>query len=142
MKGDERINVDVKTSKSIGYTIFWFGIFTVLLYRWFYLNQTLIDTLDIFIVWIIASLVQFFTLATKGIPITYPFSMNKKEDRYFVFLVPLFSGILSAVILYFFKEGVEYWRILGGFIVGFLGTLLLFVLYKIIIYLWEKINTE
>ena len=91
MKNDERVNSDVKIAKSIGYTIFWFGIFIVLLYRWFILNQTLMDTLDFFLVWFIASLAQFFTLAIKGIPMTYPVPMNKKEQIYYVFLIPLLT---------------------------------------------------
>ncbi|MBS4539481.1 hypothetical protein GOQ27_13480 [Clostridium sp. D2Q-11] len=140
MKNDERVNADVKIAKSIGYTIFWFGIFAVLLYRWFVLDQTLMDTLDFFLVWFIASLAQFFALAIKGIPITYPVSMNKKEQRYFVFLVPLLTGILSAIIV-FSKIGMDIKRILGGFTVTFFGTLFLFFLYKIIIHLWEKSNT-
>lgn len=140
MKNDERVNADVKIAKSIGYTIFGFGIFAVLLYRWFVLNQTFMDTFDFFLVWFIASLAQFFALAIKGIPITYPVSMNKKEQLYFVFLVPLLTGILSAIII-FSKVGMELSRILGGFTVSFFGTLFLFFLYKIILNLWEKRNT-
>ena len=140
MKSDERVNADVKIAKSFGYTIFWFGIFAVLLYRWFVLNQTLKETMDFFLVWFIASLAQFFALANKGIPMTYPVSMNKKEQRYFVFLVPLLTGILTAISV-FLRIGMDIRRILGGFTVSFFGTLFLFFLYKIIIYLWEKRNT-
>lgn len=140
MKNDERVSSDVKIAKSIGYRIFWIGIFAVLLYRWFVLNQTLMDTLDFFLVWFIASLAQFFALAIKGIPITYPVSMSKKEQRYFIFLVPLLTGILSAISV-FLKIGMDIRRILGGFTVTCFGTLFLFFLYKIIIHLWEKRNT-
>ncbi|QUH24477.1 hypothetical protein [Serpentinicella alkaliphila] len=140
MKNDERVNADVKIAKSIGYTIFWFGIFAVILYRWFILNQTLMDTLDFFLVWFIASLAQFFALAIKGIPITYPVTMNKKEQLYFVFLVPLSTGILSALIV-FFKIGSDIRRLLCGFTVSFFGTLFLFFLYRIILHMWEKRNT-
>jgi len=139
MKTDERVNSDVKIAKSIGYTIFWFGIFAVLLYRWFILNQTLMETLDFFLVWFIASLVQFFALAIKGIPMSYPVPMNKKEQMYFVFIVPLLTGILSSIIV-FLKIGMDVRGILGGFIVSFFGTLFIFFLYKIILQLWEKRN--
>lgn len=139
MKNDERVSADVKIAKSIGYTIFWFGIFIVLLYRWFILNQTLMDTLDFFLVWFIASLAQFFTLAIKGIPMTYPVPMNKKEQIYYVFLIPLLTGILTAFIV-FSKIGMDIRGILGGFTVSFVGTLFLFFLYKIILRLWEKRN--
>ncbi len=141
MKNDERVIINVKQAKSIAYTIFWFGILAVLLYRWFVLNQTLVDTFDFFLVWIIASLAQFFALAIKGIPITYPVSMSKKEQLYFAFLSPLLTGIISAIIIIFFKEGVEFKRILRGFAGGFFGMLFLFFLYKTIFYLWEKRNT-
>ena len=63
MKHDERISAEVRIARGVGYTVFWFGIFAVLLYRWFYLSQSLTDTFDIFLVWILASLVQFFVLA-------------------------------------------------------------------------------
>ncbi|KAB3525930.1 hypothetical protein [Alkaliphilus serpentinus] len=139
MKNDERVSADVKIAKSIGYTIFWFGIFAVLLYRWFILNQTLMDTLDFFLVWFIASLAQFFALAIKGIPMTYPVPMSKKDQRYFVYLVPLLTGILSAIIV-FLRIGMDIRGILGGFTVSSFGTLFLFFLYKLILQLWEKRN--
>lgn len=140
MKNDERVNAEVKVANSIGYKIFWFGMFAVLLYRWFVLDQTLMDTMDFFLVWFIASLAQFLVLAIKGIPITYPVSMDKKEQRYFVFVVPLLTGILTAIIV-FSRIGMDLRRILGGFTVSFFGTLFLFFLYKFILYLWEKRNT-
>lgn len=140
MKNDERIVLEVKVAKSIGYTIFWFGIFAVLLYRWFVLNQSLMDTLDFFAIWFIASLAHFFALAIKGIPITYPISMDKKEQLYFLFLVPLATGVLT-VISVFLRVGMDYKRLIGGFLVSFVSTLLLFLLYKMMIYVWEKRNT-
>lgn len=138
MNHDERIHTDVKKSKSLGYSVFWFGIFALLLYRWFHLNQSLMEVLDVFLVWMAASLAQFFTLATKGIPITYPITANKKEQLYFVFLFPFATGTLTAIILYFLKDDVPYNRILGGFAGAFLGTLVLFLIYSVIIYFWEK----
>ncbi|MCG8502745.1 MAG: hypothetical protein MJB12_20360 [Firmicutes bacterium] len=142
MKNDERVNIDVNAAKSMGYTIFWFGIFALLLYRWFYLNETLMSTLDIFVVWIIASLAQFFTLAAKGIPVAYPVSMSKKEQRYFIFLVPLFSGFVTAMILLFFKQVRDFNHLSDAFGKGYLFTLLIFIVYKAILYFWEKRYTE
>lgn len=142
MKNDERVNIDSNAAKSIGYTIFWFGIFALLLYRWFYLNEGLRSTLDIFAVWIIASLAQFFTLAAKGIPVTYPVSMNKKEQLYFIFLAPLFSGLVTAVVLLFFKQVRDLGHLLDAFGKGYLFTLVIFISYKIILYFWEKRYTE
>ena len=142
MKNDERVNIDVNAAKSMGYTIFWFGIFALLLYRWFYLNETLMSTLDIFVVWIIASLAQFFTLAAKGIPVAYPVSMSKKEQRYFIFLVPLFSGLVTAMILLFFKQVRDFNHLSDAFGKGYLFTLLIFIVYKVILYFWEKRYTE
>ena len=142
MKNDERVNIDVNAAKSMGYTIFWFGIFALLLYRWFYLNETLMSTLDIFVVWIIASLAQFFTLAAKGIPVAYPVSMSKKEQLYFIFLVPLFSGLVTAMILLFFKQVRDFNHLSDAFGKGYLFTLLIFIIYKAILYFWEKRYTE
>ncbi len=142
MKNDERVNIDVNAAKSIGYTIFWFGIFVLLLYRWFYLNETFMSTLDIFVVWIIASLAQFFILAAKGVPVAYPVSMNKKEQLYFVFLVPLFSGFATAVILLFFKQVRDFGHLSNAFGKGYLCTLFIYILYKTILYFWEKRYTE
>lgn len=139
MKNDERITSDVKQAKSIGYMILWYGIFIVLLYRWFILNQTLMETLDFFIVWFIASLSQFFTLAIKGIPMSYPVYMNKKEQLYFVFLAPLLIGTLSAILI-ILRVGIESKTILGGFLLSYFVTTFLFFLYRSILELWEKRN--
>lgn len=139
MKNDERVITDVRIGKSIAYSVFWFGILAVLLYRWFILGQSLQETLDFFIIWLIASLVQFFVLAIKGIPITYPVSTSRKEQLYFVILVPLLTGVITAVIV-FLRTGWDLRRIFGGFTVSFSVTLFLFFLYKIIFYLWEKKN--
>lgn len=140
MKNDERINSEVKSANSIGYTIFWVGTFVVLLYRWSILSETFMDTFDFFIVWFLASLVHFFILAIKGIPLTYPVSMNKNEQFYFLFLVPLFTGILVALSV-LLRIGMDAKRMFGGFIVTFFITLLLFIVYKFIVTLWEKRNT-
>lgn len=140
MKNDERMNSDVKSAKSIGYTIFWMGVFIVLLYRWFVLSESFLDTIDFFLVWFFASGVHFFTLAIKGIPLTYPISMDKREQVYFLFLVPLISATLVAISV-FLRIGMDVKRMMGGFVITFLMTLLLFVVYKWIVELWEKRNT-
>ncbi|SEN50252.1 hypothetical protein SAMN04488134_101234 [Amphibacillus marinus] len=139
MKHDERVISDINIAKRIGFSIFWFGIFAVLIYRWFILNQTLLDTLDVFLVWFIASLVQFFALACKGIPLSYPVTLNNGKQRYFLFFMPLMTGILSAVSV-FAKVGFDWTRIIGGFAVSFFGTLIIFLLYRTIVHLWEKRN--
>lgn len=140
MKNDERVSADVRAAQGIGYTIFWFGIFALLLYRWFYLNQSLADTLDVFLVWIAASLAQFFYLASKGISITYPVVTNRKEELYYVFLAPFAVGLCSAALVYF-RRGADLNRVLGGFAGGAFGSFLLFVVYKAIVHCWEKTNT-
>jgi hypothetical protein len=139
MKKDERVIADVNIAKSVGYMVFWIGIFIVLLYRWFMLEQTFLETFDFFFIWFVASLVQFFTLALKGIPITYPISMSSKEQYYYVFIVPLLTGVLTsaAVIL---KVGIDLQRIILGFVVSFVTTILLFLLYRVVLSIWEKRN--
>ena len=139
MKNDERVIEEVKTAKSMGFTIFWFGIFAVLVYRWMVLGQSFTENLDFFLIWFIASLTQFIFLAVRGIPITYPISMKEKEQRYYMYLVPFLTGTLSAVLV-FFRVGLDLRRIFGGFAFTFFSTFLLFSLYKLILYFWEKRN--
>ncbi|SFH66691.1 hypothetical protein SAMN05192551_10275 [Tindallia magadiensis] len=138
MRNDERIENDVKQANSLGYSVFWFGIFGALLVRWFYLGQSLVEVLDVFAIWLIASMAQFFSLATRGIPITYPFASSQKEQKYFILLFPLATGIMTAMILTFFKEDVGYKRVLGGFAGAFMATFILFVIYSAIVHYWEK----
>ncbi|MEN1761384.1 hypothetical protein [Anoxynatronum sibiricum] len=134
---DERVMADVKVAKSVSYIIFWFGIFGVLLYRWFVLHQTLMDTLDFFLVWLMASLVQFFILAAKGIPLTYPLALKGKGQQSYVFFVPLLTGVLTSLLV-FIRVGMDTRRMLGGFAGSFLATLLLFIVYRLIVQVWEK----
>jgi len=141
MKHDERTSAEVRAAQGIGYTVFWFGIFAVLLYRWLYLNQSLAETLDVFMVWILASLVQFFVLASKGIPITYPVVANRKEEVYFLLLAPLAAGFLSAILVYI-RGGPNTVRVLGGFAGGGLGSLILFIAYRTIVHSWERRNLK
>ncbi|SMP71676.1 hypothetical protein [Anoxynatronum buryatiense] len=141
MMNDERVMADVKVAKSVSYIIFWFGIFAVLLYRWFVLHQTLMDTLDFFLVWLSASLAQFFILAAKGIPITYPVTLKRKGQQFYVFLVPLLTGVLTSLLV-FIRVGLDLRRMLGGFAGSFLATLFLFVAYWLIVQAWEKKYVE
>ncbi|TVP94567.1 MAG: hypothetical protein EA374_06630 [Acholeplasmatales bacterium] len=141
MKKDERLNASVKVANSLGYVLFWYGIFAVLLYRWFILDLTLIETIDIFLVWIVASLVQFMALASKGIPITYPIDTTRKEQKYFTFLLPIVAGALSVIILWVFREVTEVRRLLGGFFLTGFATLTLLIIYRIIVHYWEQKNT-
>lgn len=136
---DERITEEVKTAKSIGFSLLWIGVFVVLLYRWMILEQSFMDNLDLFMVWFGASLVQFIVLAVKGIPISYPVSMKDRAQRHYLYLVPLLTGVLSAFLV-FLRVGPDYRRMFGGFAITFLITFLLFTGYKLLVYFWEKRN--
>ncbi|MDZ4132580.1 MAG: hypothetical protein U1E11_05520, partial [Dethiobacteria bacterium] len=85
MKLDERIVTEIHKAESIGFKILRWGIFAVLLYRWFFLGETLAGTLDIFIVWLVASLAEFIIMASRGIPISYPVALTNKEQLIFIF---------------------------------------------------------
>ncbi len=139
---DERVNVDICKAKSLGYTIFWYGVFALLLFRWFVMGQTLVETIDVFSVWLLASITQFLAMAAKGVPVSYPVAMTKREQLYFVFVVPLVSGLAVVGLLFFLRQVVDPRHLLGGFAGGFFGTLVIFLLYKTILFYWEKRYTE
>ena len=139
-KKDERLESNVQLAKSLGYTVFWYGTFAVLLYRWFFLDQTIIETIDFFLVWIVASMAQFIISAIKGTPLSYPIAMSKKDQQYSMVFISLFAGALSVIILLVFREVSELRRLVGGFLLSSFGTLTLLSVYRIIVYLWEKKN--
>lgn len=141
MRKDERVNASVNSANSLGYRVFWYGGFAVLLYRWFVLEATLLETIDMFAVWVIASVVQFVSLALKGVPMTYPVSTTKKEKGYYLFITPLAAGVLSVLILVFVRDVTEVRRLLGGFLLSGLGTFVMLSIYAIIATYWERKNT-
>ena len=140
MRKDERISADVNIANSTGYRLFWLGIFGVLIYRWFILDQSLTETLDIFIVWLFVSIVQFLMMALRGVPVTYPVEASSKEQYLFFGLLPLFTGFLTVGVLYFLRDVNEQHVLVGGFLGASLATLFLLALYKGFLYLWERRN--
>ncbi len=142
MKNDERITTDKQRIESVGFKILRWGIFAVLLYRWFFLGETLGNTLDIFIVWLAASLVEFILLATRGIPITYPVILTKKEQLMFIIIAPLVASFLPIVIMLITQSIEGFKHALGIYVRTFLILLVLFSGYKAIVYRWEKHHLE
>lgn len=136
MKQDERVKQDIYLVRSIGYTILWFGTFGILLYRWFYLNQTLTETLDFFLLWITVSILAFVLLAYRGVPMHYPVILSKKEQRWVIPVVSLFAGIASTILL-IIREAESKTILVGG-VLSSVFTLFIFLIYYMVLYLWEK----
>ncbi len=127
MKKDERITQDMHLTRSIGYRVMWFGVFAILLFRWFYLGQTLGETLDLFLLWLFVSIMQFLLMAIKGISMTYPVRTTKKEQRWFMMIISLFTGGITGVLLWIIDGRVR--TILLGMGFSALGTLFIFAMY-------------
>lgn len=142
MKNDERLNGEIKSIKNITYYIFWLGIFGVLLYRWFVLDQSLTETFDIFIVWLLASLVDFFMMAFKGVPLSFPVNLNKKEQILYILLVPFFASFIPVVIIAVMGSLNGIGHAVITYISTFVPMIILYSIYKIIVYYWEKRNLE
>lgn len=136
MKQDERVKQDIYLVRSIGYTILWFGTFGILLYRWFYLNQPLTETLDFFLLWITVSILAFVLLAYRGVPMHYPVILSKKEQRWVIPVVSLFAGIASTILL-IIREAESKTILVGG-VLSSVFTLFIFLIYYMVLYLWEK----
>ena len=138
MQYDERITNDLLSAKRLAYTVFWFGVFGVLLYRWFVTGQSLRETIDIFIVWIGASMVHFFFLASKGVPLFYPVSVSRHEQRGLILGIPLLTMALTAVLV-FLRGGSWIQSLVGGGL-AFVMTALLYGVYQAVLAWWEHRN--
>ncbi len=138
MKHDERIVTDIQRAESIGFKILRWGIFAVLLYRWFFLGETLAGTLDIFIVWLVASLAEFIIMATRGIPISYPVALTKREQLIFIFTVPLAAAFLPIIIMLINQSLEGFTQALWVYLRTYLILVVLFSGYKAIVNRWEK----
>ena len=126
MKKDERLMKIKNEVESMGYWIMWLGIFIVLLYRWNFVGESFIETLDILIVWISSSLVVGVMQALKGLP-TAPESYSSSKLK-----VPVISGII-ALVLYLIRGGD---LIINNLLAVFLiPSLFLLALYSV----WDKI---
>lgn len=136
MRNDERLTQTLQAIKTIGYHIFWFGLFAILLFRWFYMDQSLMETIDIFILWIGASMITFILSAVRGIPMSYPMSITKKERKLMILTTSLSSAALSAILVAIFNGETR--RIILAFLFTFIITTSIFLIYDGIHRLWEK----
>jgi voltage-gated potassium channel Kch len=139
---DERVISEINKAKSFAYRIIWFGLFGILLYRWFALDQTLLETLDIFLVWFTASMFEFFIMAVKGLPLTYPVNLNKNERVIFLFGFPIIPGIIAILILLITKNIESFKSGLFVFLRTYLIVFAMYLIYIIILYFWEKKNID
>ncbi len=135
---DERVHSEILKAKSVGYFIFWFGILGAILYRRFVLQVELIEILDFFVIWFVATLVQFLLSASKGTPMVYPLRLAKRNRKYFMFLFPLVTGGISVGLLSILKSDSSTKHMILTFLLTYVGTFIVYALYNIIINMWEK----
>lgn len=135
---DERLKQENRLIESIICHVLKWGLFAVLLFRWTLLGQSLIETLDLFLLWAGAGLAEFFLMALRGIPLTYPVDLSRREQILFLGIAPLASGAIAVGSL--FPLGVYRggFHALGVFGVTGIAVLILFCLYISITRLWEK----
>lgn len=107
-----------------------------------FLGETLGNTLDIFIVLLAASLVELILLATRGIPITYPVILTKKEQLIFIIIAPFLGAVVPLKIMLITQSIEGFMRALGIYAGTFLILLVLVVGYKAIVLQWEKHHLE
>ena len=126
MKKDERVTRIKNEVESMGYWLMWLGIFIVLLYRWNFAGESFLETLDIFIVWIVPSLVVGAMQAFKGLPVA-PESYNSSKLK-----VPVISGIIAVALYLIRGGGFILYNLLAVFLIPFLFLLALY-------FVWDKI---
>ena len=96
---DERIDSEVRRVEGKAFVLLKWGVFAVLVVRWFILGQTLAETWDFFAVWVGASLFEYFMYALRGVPMSYPVPLNRRDQLVFLATVPVVTGLLPVLIL-------------------------------------------
>lgn len=135
---DERIESDVRRVEGRAFVLLKWGVFAVLAFRWFQLGQTLSETWDFFAVWVGACLFEFFMYALRGVPMSYPVPLNRREQLIFLAAVPLLTGMLPVAILYLRQSLTGWGHALGIFGRTYFAVLALFALYRGINAWWER----
>ncbi len=97
MKRDERISRTENEVCAIGYWLLWLGIFVVLIYRWYILGLSLLETIDIFIVWLGVSLFVGSMRAARGVPLVQDTESFLKS---YLINHPVAAGILAVIITF------------------------------------------
>jgi len=135
---DERIDADVRRVEGKAFVLLKWGVFAVLVVRWFVLGQTLAETWDFFAVWVVASLFEYFMYALRGVPMSYPVPLNRRDQLIFLATVPLVTGLLPVGILYLRQALTGWGHALGIFGRTYVAVLALFALYRAINAWWER----
>ena len=141
-KRDERIDSDIRRVEGRAFVLLKWGVFAVLVFRWFVLGQTLAETWDFFAVWVTASLVEYFMYALQGVPMSYPVPLNRREQLVFLATVPLVTGLLPVAVLYLRQALTGWGHALGIFGRTYVAVLALFALYRAINARWERRSLE
>ncbi|HKJ85667.1 MAG TPA: hypothetical protein VKA06_06305 [Spirochaetia bacterium] len=135
---DERIDADVRRVEGKAFVLLKWGVFAVLVVRWFVLGQTLAETWDFFAVWVVASLFEYFMYALRGVPMSYPVPLNRRDQLVFLATVPVVTGLLPVLILHLRGALTGWGHALGIFGRTYIAMLALFALYRAINAWWER----
>jgi len=141
-KRDERIDSEVRRVEGKAFVLLKWSLFAVLVFRWFVLGQTLAETWDFFAVWVVACLFEYFMYALRGVPMSYPVPLNRREQLIFLATVPLVTGLLPVAILYLRQALTGWVHALGIFARTYVALLALFALYRAITAWWERRSLE
>ena len=139
---DERIDADVRRVQGRTLSLLKWGVFAVLPVRWFVLTQTLAQTWDFFAVWAVANLFEFFLLALRGVPVSYPVPLTGREQVAFIAIVPIITGLLPVLILQLRQDLTGRGQALGICGRTYIVVLALFALYHAINAWWERRSLE
>ncbi|SIQ41529.1 hypothetical protein SAMN05920897_108120 [Alkalispirochaeta americana] len=135
---DERLNQENRQVESIICHVLKWGLFALLLYRWILLRQNLLETLDLFLLWAGSGLAEFFLMASRGIPLTYPVQTSRREQIFFLGVAPLAAAAIAVASLFPLGAYQGILHSLGIFGVTYLIVVILFSSYVSITRLWEK----
>jgi hypothetical protein len=138
MKHDERLIKESKKIESFVYQLLKWGLFIIIVVRVIALRQSVTTFLDVFILWLVIVALEFILMSLKGIPISFPMFLDRKEYKIFFVLLPILAGVIATLVLLTMGElnSLVQGLITFGLTSGTLFVLLVFyhVLYK----LWEK----
>lgn len=135
---DERIDSDVRWVEGRAFVLLKWGMFAALAVRWFVFGQTLAETWDFFAVWVVASLFEYFMYALKGVPVSYPVPLNRREQFIFLASVPPLTGLAAVGLLHLRRALTGWGQALGIFGRTYIALLAMFALYRAISARWER----
>ena len=138
MKNDERLQKESKRIESFAYQLLKWGLFAIIVVRLVALKQEVTTLIDVFLLWLVVVTLEFILMSSKGIPLTYPIDLKKKEKLTFFIIITVFSGIIAVLILLFTNQlkSFTHGLVTFGLTSGILAVM--FITYHIIYQTWNK----